>query len=231
MVFIRLIPLLCLLLRAEGMLGNSQTVGPISEAELVALAGQGKLKRETLVSSPTRTTAQWHQVAQIAGILKVLEEGERTRQAAKVEQERQRQEQLRAAEAQRAQTQAQQANEQAAMAAISCCQDLTLVKSIRDRVHGIITSCEQVQYIAVQQKPLLNVSPDVIVITNRRLIFYRPKLLGRFEFQDYQWFDVHNAHIQQNLMGATFMAQHTSGQVLTLDYLPKDAAQMLYRIA
>lgn len=94
-----------------------------------------------------------------------------------------------------------------------------------------MTASEQITYIAVQQKPLVNITPDAVIATSRRLIFYRAKLLGRFEFQDFHWFDVGNAHLQQNLFGAVFTCRHTSGTILSMDYLPKEAAQALYRIA
>lgn len=70
-----------------------------------------------------------------------------------------------------------------------------------------------------------------MIATNRRLIFFRSKLLGRFEFQDYLWFDLSNAHVQQNLLGSVFTARHVSGHVLTMDYLPKESANALYRLA
>ena len=117
------------------------------------------------------------------------------------------------------------------IARLSHCSNIDLVKTILDRVQGILTSQESVEYVAIQQKPLINVSPDAIVATNRRLIFYRPKMLGRFEFQDYQWIDLCNAHMQHNLMGAVFTAGHISGQTFSMDYLPKESAQALYRIA
>jgi hypothetical protein len=63
------------------------------------------------------------------------------------------------------------------------------------------------------------------------LIFFRPKLFGRFEFQDYLWYDLFNAHLQQNMFGSVFSAQHVRGMFVSMDYLSKQAAQTLYRIA
>lgn len=217
------------------LLGTTETIGPISEHELVSLAHQGKVTRDTLVSSVTRTKGGWHHAAQIAGLLKAMEEGELSRQATKATQQQVRDSQRRAAEeakqAARSRQQADEAARASAAAEISDCQDPALVNTIRERVQGILTSSERLEYIIVQQKPLVNISPDAVVCTSRRLIFYRPKLLGRFEFEDYQWFDLFNAHLKQNFLGSVFSAQHVSGRWLSMDYLPKLSAQTLYRIA
>jgi hypothetical protein len=98
-------------------------------------------------------------------------------------------------------------------------------------VQGILTTSESIQLIVVQEKPLVNVSPDAVIVTNRRMIFYHPKLLGRFEFNDYLLIDLRNAHVKQGMMGSTFTAQHVSGRLLNMDWLPKAAAQRLYRLS
>lgn len=228
--------------QADSLIGTSNTVGPISENSILQAAREGKIKPQTLVSSPTRTQGQWMSAAQIPGLVKWIQTGEAERQAVKDQAARERAEQQKAAAAQR---QAEAANRQAAAnaaaatreserqqyAQISHCSNLDTLKLIVERVKGILTSQEVIQYVAVQSKPLVNISPDAMVATNRRLIFYRPKLLGRFEFQDYQWIDLGNAHIQQNMLGTVFFAQHRSGQTLTMDYLPKESGQALYRLA
>jgi hypothetical protein len=220
---------------AETMLGTTQNVGPIEEAALILLARQGKLKRETLVSSPSRTNGNWLQSKGIPGLLKEIESGERERAEAAAQAAQAKAEQ-RQAQRQAAQNEQQALREHARTlasqaAAISDCPNTEIVTTIRERVQAILTANEVIQYIAVQQKPLVNISPDAMVATNKRLIFYRPKLLGRFEFEDYQWFDLFNAHMQQNLLGAVFTAQHVSGRVLSMDYLQKTACQSLYRMA
>lgn len=69
--------------RTSGMFGTVDEVGPISESEILALAMEGKLKRDTLVRSPTRTNNAWFLLPQIAGLAKALEDGEKSRQAVK----------------------------------------------------------------------------------------------------------------------------------------------------
>jgi hypothetical protein len=221
------------------MFGNVDEVGPIEETEIVALTMQGKLKRDSLVRSPTRTSNNWFTLTQIAGLNKALEDGERARQVAKEAETqkkaaaRQEAADVRAAQSAERTGQQQAAQQQlsARTSQVSHHPNAALVDSMCQKVQAILTSQETIQYVAVQQKPLVNIAPDALVATNRRLIFFRSKLLGRFEFQDYLWFDLSNAHVQQNLLGSVFSARHVSGQVLTMDYLPKESANALYRLA
>lgn len=225
--------------RTAGMFGNVDEVGPVQETEIVALAMQGKLKRDSLVRSPTRTNNNWFTLTQIAGLNKALEDGEKARQAAKeAEAQKKAISKQEAADVRAAQTAERTGQQQAAQqqltaraSQVSHHPNAALVDSMCQKVQAILTTQEVIQYVAVQQKPLVNISPDALVATNRRLIFFRSKLLGRFEFQDYQWFDLSNAHVQQNLLGSVFSARHVSGQTLTMDYLPKESANALYRLA
>lgn len=228
--------------QSESLLGTTSEVGPVTEAQIIAVARAGKLKAETLVMSPTRTRGGWMQVKQIGGLMQAIAAGAEERRSAKEQADKERAAAQQVAAAQR---QVDASNRQVASQAeaaardrerhhysqISHCTNLELVKTICDRVQGILTSQETLQYVAIQAKPLVNISPDAMVATSRRLIFYRPKLLGRFEFSDYQWIDLCNAHMQQNLLGAVFTARHVSGQVLSMDYLPKEACQVIYRLS
>jgi hypothetical protein len=65
--------------RTTGFLGTDHDVGPIDESELLNLARQGNLTRDLLVSSPTRTSGNWFTLAQIPGLVKALEDGDRAR--------------------------------------------------------------------------------------------------------------------------------------------------------
>lgn len=221
--------------RSDPIVGEAESLGPFGERDFLQSASDGKLKPETLIASQTRTNGNWISVKHVPQLLLAIETGaERRRQQRDAELTARKQRHDAAAEAERARQEQQRAardRETQELAGISHCQNLDLVRSLCDKVAGILTSNEAIVHIAVQQKPLVNITPDAVIATNRRLIFYRAKLLGRFEFQDFQWFDVHNAHIQQNLFGAVFTCQHTSGRVLSLDYLPKEAAQALYRLS
>lgn len=213
---------------SSDFLGNSQMVGPIPETEILSLIRNAKLAKSTQVMSPSRTTGAWHTLEQVPGLKKTFEQGEADRKQAKAQAaEQRRQQQLAIVDERRHQEDLVRYE----AAQLSDSQDVGLVRTIAERVKPILTSQEQLEFIAVQEKPLVNISPDGVVVTSRRLIFYRPKLLGRFEFQDYQWFDLFDAHFEKKLMGATFWAKHVSGRIVMMEYLPLSAAQRIYRVA
>lgn len=110
-------------------------------------------------------------------------------------------------------------------------QNPEIVGTVCEKVRQILTSSEEILYIAVQEKPLVNLFPDCAVLTNRRFIVYRQKLLGRADFEDYIWRELRDAQLKENLVGSTLSMLTTGNQRLTLDYLPKLQARALYRFA
>jgi len=111
-------------------------------------------------------------------------------------------------------------------------QDPKSVEKLLEKINSLLTSQEFVEYIAVQKKPALNLSPDCIALTNRRIIFCRPKTFGlSMDFQDYSWVDVADCHIKEGIIGATFMMRTTRNFTNMMDYLPKAQARKLYQYA
>lgn len=111
-------------------------------------------------------------------------------------------------------------------------QDTKTVEKIYEKVKGLLTSGEEVQYIAVQKKPAVNISPDCIALTSKRIIFCRPKNFGfSMEFQDYVWKDIVDCHMKEGILGAEFSVKTIKGQLNTIDYLPKAQARKLYQFA
>lgn len=111
-------------------------------------------------------------------------------------------------------------------------QDPKAVEKLMSKVSGLLTSGEQIEYVAVQKKPALNLSPDCIALTNKRIIFCRPRNLGlSMDFQDYAWKDILDCHMKEGIMGATFSMKTIKGNVNMLDYLPKAQARKLYQFA
>src|SRR5688500_13951290 len=107
-------------------------------------------------------------------------------------------------------------------------QDPAVVQAIIERVQQILTSGEKILYVAVQKKPLINIAPDCVVLTNRRFIVYRPTLLGQVSFDDYSWRDLQDAELQENLLGSTRAMKTVAGGAVSVDYLPKAQARRLY---
>lgn len=110
-------------------------------------------------------------------------------------------------------------------------QDPAAVEKIALKLNGIIMTGENVEYIAVQKKPAVNISPDAVALTNKRVIFCRPKNLGfSFDFADYIWKDVIDCKLKEELLGAIFSINTIKGSD-SLDYLPKAQARRLYALA
>ncbi len=108
-------------------------------------------------------------------------------------------------------------------------QDPKAVEKLMGKISGLLTADEEVQYIAVQKKPVLNTSPDCVALTNKRVIFCRPKNFGlSMEFKDHQWKDVVDIHMKENMLGADFSIKTAKGND-EMDYLPKDQARKLYQ--
>ena len=111
-------------------------------------------------------------------------------------------------------------------------QDPKAVEKIAEKLNGILMNGEEVTYIAVQKKPAVNISPDCIALTNKRIIFCRPKNLGfSMEFQDYLWKDVSNCHLKEEIFGAVFSVKTIKGELNKIDYLPKAQARKLYTVS
>ncbi len=111
-------------------------------------------------------------------------------------------------------------------------QDPKTVEKILQKVSDFLTTNETIDYIAVQKKPAVNISPDCIALTNKRVIFCMPKNLGfAMDFVDYLWKDIKDCHMKEGLLGAEFSVKTIMGQFNTMDYLPKAQARKLYQYA
>lgn len=111
-------------------------------------------------------------------------------------------------------------------------QDPKLIEKVAEKLKDFLMSTEEMQYIAVQKKPAVNLSPDCVAITNRRIIFCRMKNLGlSMEFQDYLWKDVKDCHLKEGILGAEFTLTTIIDTSNKIDFLPKSQARKLYSLA
>lgn len=109
-------------------------------------------------------------------------------------------------------------------------QDPQMISKLLDRVKEICTSREEVKYMAVQQNPIANVAPDAVVLTTRRAIVFRQKILGRLDFIDVAWVNVKDIHVREGVLRSTLAIQGMNGHVEKVEYLPKNQARRVYRI-
>jgi len=110
-------------------------------------------------------------------------------------------------------------------------QDPKVVERVQGRVQDILMRGEELLYIAVQNKPIVKIAPDCIVLTNKRFIIYKPTVIGRVSFEDYVWRDLRDAKLTEGIMGATISVHTADGNELSIDYLPKPQARQVYRLA
>ncbi len=111
-------------------------------------------------------------------------------------------------------------------------QDPKAVEKVYLRLTDLLTTGEEIIYIAVQKKPLVNLLPDCIAITNKRVLFFTPANLGlSIKFVDFVWKDIVDVHTKEEIIGAIFSVRTTNGAEMGVDYLPKVQARKLYQYA
>jgi hypothetical protein len=111
-------------------------------------------------------------------------------------------------------------------------QDPKTVEKVYFRLVDLLSSGEEIIYIAVQKKPLVNLFPDCIAITNKRILFFTPANLGlSIKFVDFVWKDIVDVYTKEEIIGAIFSVKTTNGAEMAVDYLPKVQGRKLYQYA
>lgn len=111
-------------------------------------------------------------------------------------------------------------------------QDPKAVEKVYLRLVDLLTSGEEILYIATQKKPLVNILPDCVALTNKRIFFFTPANLGlSIKFVDFVWKDIVDVYTKEEIIGAIFSAKTTNGAEMGVDYLPKVQSRKLYQYA
>jgi hypothetical protein len=111
-------------------------------------------------------------------------------------------------------------------------QDPKAVEKVYNRLTDLLTTGEEIIYIAAQKKPLVNILPDCVALTNKRVLFFTPANLGlSIKFIDFVWKDIVDVSIKEEIIGAVFMVKTTNQAEMGVDYLPKVQARKLYQYA
>jgi hypothetical protein len=111
-------------------------------------------------------------------------------------------------------------------------QDPKAVEKVYSRLLELLPPGEDTLYIAVQKKPVVNLLPDCIVVTNRRVLFFSPANLGfSITFVDFIWKDIADVNMKEEIIGAVFTIKTTKGAEMSVDYLPKIQARKLYQFS
>ncbi len=109
-------------------------------------------------------------------------------------------------------------------------QDASTVSKIVTKAKGLLTSGEDFLYVAIQKKPIITISPDSILLTNKRFMIVRPKLLS-MTFSDYQWREVSDVHLSEQILTSTISCKVTNGESILIDSIPKKQAKRIYTIS
>ena len=111
-------------------------------------------------------------------------------------------------------------------------QDPKAVEKIYLRLADLLTTGEEVLYIAVQKKPIVNLFPDCVALTNKRVLFFTPANFGlTIKFVDFVWKDIVDVYTKEEIIGAIFSIKTINGAEIGVDYLPKIQARKLYQYA
>ena len=111
-------------------------------------------------------------------------------------------------------------------------QDPKAVEKITSKLNDILMRNEEIGYIGVQKKPAINVLPDSIVLTNKRIIICKPKNFGlSMDFTDYSWTVIAGCFVKENILGSEFSFNTTTDITVSMDYLPKTQARKINTFA
>jgi hypothetical protein len=110
-------------------------------------------------------------------------------------------------------------------------QDAALVRQSYERATTILTTDEKIEYVATATRAGLTHAPDCVVATNKRVILFRKKVLGKYDLDDCQWRDVRATHMAEGKNGITFTVDAIQGWHLIVEALPRAQAERIHDIA
>ncbi len=110
-------------------------------------------------------------------------------------------------------------------------QDPEQVAKIYEKLSQLLTRGEEPLYIAVQDPIGIDLTPEIVVLTNRRFMHYKPDLFGRAKFTDYIWRDLRSVDMEENVFRATITFSAADGEKIKVANLAKQQARRLYSIA
>lgn len=111
-------------------------------------------------------------------------------------------------------------------------QDPAAIKVVHQRVSQILTAGEEILHVAMQNAlTAMTTTPDSVVLTTKRFIIFRPKILGGAEFEDHIWRDLRDARLEEGILDSKVSLRTTEGLTLGMEHLHKTAARRVYSLA
>jgi hypothetical protein len=109
-------------------------------------------------------------------------------------------------------------------------QDPEVAEKVAKKARELLTKGEYLEYIAVQKKLLITIAPDAILLTNKRFMIVKSKMLG-MTFEDHVWREVSNVHMSEQMLTATISYVLVGGKEMQIDSIPKKQARRIYAYA
>jgi hypothetical protein len=111
-------------------------------------------------------------------------------------------------------------------------QDPKAIDKVLVKLTEMLSSNEELIYIAVQKKPAVNLLPDCIAISNKRIFYCEPGNFGiTMNFKDISWKSIHEVAFKEELFGSKFTCTPIQGVPIVTDFIPKVQARKLYQAA
>jgi len=111
-------------------------------------------------------------------------------------------------------------------------QDPKAVEKVLGKLNDMLTTNEELIYLAVQKKPAVNLLPDCIVVSNKRIFYCEPANFGiTMNFKDISWKSIKEVSFKEELFGSKFICVPQHGENIITEYIPKVQARKLYQAA
>lgn len=111
-------------------------------------------------------------------------------------------------------------------------QDPKAVEKVLGKLNDMLTTNEELIYLAVQKKPAVNLLPDCIAVSNKRIFYCEPANFGiTMNFKDITWKTIKEVSFKEELFGSKFICVPQHGENIITEYIPKVQARKLYQAA
>jgi bifunctional DNase/RNase len=111
-------------------------------------------------------------------------------------------------------------------------QDPKAVEKVLGKLNDMLSSNEELIYLAVQKKPAVNLLPDCIAVSNKRIFYCEPANFGiTMNFKDISWKSIKEVSFKEELFGSKFICVPQQGENIVTEYIPKVQARKLYQAA
>jgi hypothetical protein len=111
-------------------------------------------------------------------------------------------------------------------------QDPKAVEKVIGKLNDLLTTGEELLYLAVQKKPAVNLLPDSIAISNKRIFYCEPGNLGlTMNFKDISWKNIKEVSFKEEFFGSKFICVPQHGENIVTEFIPKTQARKLHQAA